>query len=82
MIEMEREIKKFIAEELGGWDSPVEEFGSDVAILDEGIIDSLGIYEVVTFVEGAYGVQIDDLDLVTENFSSVASIARLVASKR
>lgn len=46
------------------------------------VIDSLGVMEVVTFVEEAYGVSIDEDDLLADNFRSLAAISSLVDRKR
>jgi acyl carrier protein len=46
------------------------------------VIDSLGVMEVVTFVEEAYGVSIDEDDLLADNFRSLAAISSLVDRRR
>jgi acyl carrier protein len=50
-------------------------------LLANGIIDSLGILEVVTFVEQEFGITIADEELLPESFASVSSIARFVERK-
>ena len=46
------------------------------------MLDSMGIFDLVTHLEQRYGVVIFDEELVPENFGTVAAIARLVESKR
>ena len=46
-----------------------------------GIVDSLGVLDLAEFVEKTYGVQIDDDELLVDNFHSLAAIAALVESK-
>jgi acyl carrier protein len=53
----------------------------DAALLRNGLIDSLGILEVVTFIENEFGIRVTDEDLMPENFSSVKSIAAFVQTK-
>jgi len=43
--------------------------------LSSGIIDSLGILQLVTFIEERFGVQVPDEDVVYENFHSVKALA-------
>lgn len=42
------------------------------------VIDSLGVMEVVDFVEQRYGVSIEEDDLLADNFQSLSAIAALV----
>ena len=46
------------------------------------VIDSLGVMEVVAFVEEKYGVEIDEDDLLVDNFRSLEAIGSLVDRKR
>lgn len=50
----------------------------DTGLLDAGIVDSLGILELVNFVGTEFGLEVSDEDLVPENFSSVRSLAAFV----
>lgn len=54
----------------------------DLPLLEREILDSMGILQVVTYLEGEYGIEIDDEDLVAENFATIDDIARLVESKQ
>jgi acyl carrier protein len=49
--------------------------------LDEGIVDSIGVMELVTFVEENFGVEVDDLDVTPENFDSVSRVAAYIRRK-
>ena len=51
------------------------------SFLEEGIVDSTGVLELVMFVEEKFGVQVDDEDIVPENFDSVERLARYVRHK-
>lgn len=51
-------------------------------LLGNGILDSLGILEVVAFVESEFGITVADEELIPESFESIASIARFVDEKR
>jgi len=50
-------------------------------LLSHGILDSLGILEVVAFVEREFGITVEDEELVPESFASIASIAQFVDGK-
>jgi acyl carrier protein len=54
----------------------------DSPLLDGGIIDSLGVLELVHFIEEAFEIMIADEDLLAENFESITSMAAFVRRKR
>lgn len=51
------------------------------SLIDSGIIDSLAIMKLLTFMEKKFSIQISNNDLMPENFESIESISKLVASK-
>lgn len=53
----------------------------DASLLDQGIIDSTGVLEVVGFLEGDFGIEVKDEDIVPDNLDSIASIHAYVARK-
>jgi acyl carrier protein len=55
--------------------------GNDEPLLKNGLIDSLGILEVVTFIEQEFGIIVSDEDLLPDNFGSVHSVTDFVRSK-
>ena len=58
------------------------EFGDDDPLLEEGIIDSLGLLEVVTFLETEFEISVDDADVTLDNFGSVNAISAFVESSK
>ena len=55
--------------------------GNDESLLNNGLIDSLGILEVVAFIEKAFGITVSDEDLLPENFGSIGSLSNFVQQK-
>ena len=51
------------------------------SLLESGAIDSLGILDVVAFLEDDFDLMIEDDELDPENFDSIASLVRLVQKK-
>lgn len=45
--------------------------GEDEDLLSSGILDSLGILQIVAFIEKTFGIRIPDEDVVFDNFQSV-----------
>jgi acyl carrier protein len=54
------------------------DLSDDAPLLDSGIVDSLGILELVNFVTETFGVAVSDEDLQPENFSSIRRLALFV----
>jgi len=50
-------------------------------LLEEGVLDSLGVLELVNFLQDEHGIPIEDEELVPENFASIDAIAAFVEAK-
>jgi acyl carrier protein len=75
-VEVERFIVGHIAVGQG-----VDSLPHDLDLLAAEVIDSMGILELISFLEGKYAIKIDDDDLDPENFRSVDSIVAFVSRK-
>ena len=53
----------------------------DLQLLQTGIVDSLGILDIVKFLEESFHLSIDDDELMPENFGDVRSLVSFVARK-
>jgi acyl carrier protein len=56
-------------------------YGDDASFLEEGIIDSLGIIELVSFVEKKFAISVADHELLPTNFDSVSKLSSFIANK-
>jgi acyl carrier protein len=54
----------------------------DTSFLDNGIIDSTGVLELVMFIEETYGISVEDDEIVPENLDSISKIAEYVQRKQ
>jgi acyl carrier protein len=72
-------IKGFIAEEIMFEDSSAS-LNEETPLLG-GIMDSLGLMQLVSFIEEEFDVTVDDAEVTVDNFRTVADIERLVSSK-
>jgi acyl carrier protein len=52
------------------------------SLLDQGIIDSTGVLEVIMFIESTFGVAVEDSEMLPENLDSIERIAAFVARKQ
>ena len=77
MSENIREILRKAVRESSSLGSDVT-FADSTQILSEGIIDSMGIFGVMTELETALGCTIPPEELVADNFQSIDTMAALV----
>ena len=60
----------------------VDDFSDEDSFLRNGIIDSLGMLELIAFLEKEFGIKITDAELVPENLDSLARVCAFVEQKR
>ncbi|HKZ70329.1 MAG TPA: acyl carrier protein, partial [Anaerolineales bacterium] len=53
----------------------------EMSFLENGIVDSMGVMQLVLFVEEAFDINIDDSDLVPDNFDSISKLAAYIRRK-
>ena len=54
----------------------------DTRLLEQGILDSLGILDVVSFLETEFSIPIQDEELLPENFQSLGTLSAFVRRKQ
>ncbi len=73
-------VRNFILENfLFGTDDELE---NSTSFLEEGIIDSTGILELVSFLEEIFEITIEDEELIPENLDSIDNVDRYIRKKR
>jgi acyl carrier protein len=79
LSEISEKIKGFIVTELMFEDNAAA-LTEETPLL-EGVIDSLGLMQMISFIEEEFEVAIDDAEVTASNFRTVADIERLVEAK-
>jgi acyl carrier protein len=80
MQNVEERIRSYIAESILFSDDGYR-YSDDASFLEEGIVDSMGIMELVMFVEEGFGISVEDEELVPDNFDSVNKLAAYIQRK-
>jgi len=57
---------------------PEFDFSQNVDFIEEGMLDSFDIVSLVSELDATYGISIDGMDILPENFATVESIERLL----
>lgn len=73
-------IREYITEEFAK-QKGVNEFQDSEDLMSNGVIDSMGIFRLVGFLEDEFNVKVGDEEITHENLESVNAIERLVLSK-
>jgi acyl carrier protein len=55
------------------------EVDASTRLIDGDLIDSMGLMQIIGFIEEQTGVRIPDEEVLPENFQTVASMERLIA---
>ena len=80
MQNVEEKVRKYIADNIifskKGYPYP-----DDASLLENGVVDSTNILELVMLVEEEYGITTQDDEIVPDNFDSVKKIANFVRFK-
>jgi acyl carrier protein len=79
MSETRDKIRAFIMENfLFGNDQGLKD---DISLLDEGVIDSTGILELVSFLEEEFGISVEDEEILPENLDSIKNVVAYLERK-
>lgn len=80
MSDVKRKIRTFITDNyLFGDDAGLEE---STSFLDEGIVDSTGILELIEFISEEFGITVEDDELVPENLDSINNVSAFIGRKQ
>jgi len=70
---MEKKITEFLSEI-----RPEFDFSESSNFIEDGMLDSFDIVQLVVSLDKEFGISIDGLDILPENFLSVKNIAKLL----
>jgi acyl carrier protein len=74
-------LKTFILNEFLPGEDPAA-LTDTTALVTTGILDSIAVLKVVTFLENQFGITIEPHEAVVENLNTLSDITRLVLSKQ
>jgi acyl carrier protein len=79
-MSIQEEIRGFIVDNfLFGEDGGLRE---DSSFLKEGIVDSTGIMQLVSFIQEQYLIEIEDEELTPENLDSIRKVSAFIQEKK
>ena len=58
-----------------------KEIREEQSLMEQGIIDSTGVLELIAFLEERYGITVEDRELLPENLDSIVAIVSYLLRK-
>ncbi|RJX36300.1 MAG: acyl carrier protein [Desulfurivibrio sp.] len=74
------QIRSFIFENFL-FDADESSLGNDDSFMEQGIIDSTGVLELVEWLEETFSMKVQDEELVPENLDSVNKLTAFISQK-
>jgi acyl carrier protein len=53
----------------------------DTSFLEEGIIDSTGVIELIDFLERTFSIKCEDAEIIPENLDSIGNVVNFIQTK-
>ncbi len=79
-MSVQEDIREFIVENfLFGEEGGLRD---DSSFLREGIVDSTGIMQLVSFIQEQYLIAVEDEELIPENLDSIQRVSMFIAEKK
>jgi acyl carrier protein len=76
----EKTIRQFFID--NSWLEKNGELHETDSLLESGVIDSVAMIDLVSFIEETYGIHVPDEDLMPEYFETLASIVSYIEKKK
>jgi acyl carrier protein len=73
-------IRDFLIEELH-WPGSRSELTEDLALIENRVIDSMGLLRLIAWLDSTFGVEISDQEVVPANFGTIRGIEDLLRRK-
>ncbi len=77
---IEEQVRQFVAQNLLFSEDGFP-YDDDASFLQEGIIDSLGVMELVAFAEKTYQIKVEPNEVIPDHFDSVNRLANYIRGK-
>ena len=74
-------VEQFARREFSIKDSD-QRFDRTVDLFEDGYVDSIGVIELIQFLESTFAIDIPEEDLFSPEFSTIDGIARIVTRNR
>jgi acyl carrier protein len=77
---MKETLANYIAKEF--LHDPERTIAADEALISSGLVDSFNLVDLALFIEGEYGVRLDDSELTASVFDTLDELADLITARQ
>jgi len=77
-LEIKEKLKKYVQDTAF---TELDKIEDNTLLFEEGILDSMGLISLITFLEETFNIKINDTDLELENFKSIEAMTGFVESR-
>lgn len=78
---IQEKLKNYLLLELAA-DLGIETLSEEDDLLEQGIIDSMGIMNVIAFMEESFDIAVEDQEIVPENFQTIKNMEQFIGQKQ
>jgi acyl carrier protein len=78
--EIEGQVREFLVSNF--LFDPNATLDAGASLLENGVVDSTGMLEVIQFLEATFDIQVDDMEVLPENLDSVRNLTSFIGRKR
>jgi acyl carrier protein len=77
-VTVDDKLRTFFVEELD-LGVPKDQLGDSFVLTNR--IDSMGVFDLIAFIENEFGIEVTNEELVAQHFATVGGVVRFVESK-
>jgi acyl carrier protein len=80
-VEIEEELQNYICKQFIPGESP-KKLTLDDDLIEEGILDSLAVVNLISYLEEAYRIELEPGEVVIDNIGSIRKLTRFIKQKQ
>jgi len=81
MADIKKDIREYIVENFLFGDTDTV-FADDDSFMENGLLDSTGILELIMFLENTFDIKVDDEEIIPENLDSLDRLESFINTKK
>lgn len=81
MHPIEAQVRAFIGETFPS-EADSAKLDAEASLFDSGVLDSMGVLTLVTWLEEAFGITVEDDEVLPENIDGIGPLVRYIRAKR
>ncbi|GAC1576139.1 MAG: acyl carrier protein [Polyangiales bacterium] len=79
-MDIRQEVKQFITTNF--YVADPAHLSDGQSLLDQGIVDSTGVLEVIAFIEEKFNFRVDDAEMLPENLDTIDNLVGFIERKK